>query len=453
MTESASPAIAITPVAVAPSSLVLLRRILVLAAPTSVVAGLQVAGQLSEVWLAAREGTDALAAWAVVMPFALFMQQASAGAMGGGVVSAIARAFGAGRRDQASALVLHALLIAIAAGLVFVAILAGLPYTLFGLIAGPATASTAAPYAICLFGAGAIPVWLANTLASVLRGGGRHGLAARIMVVAWAAYPPLAWLLMEPLGLRLPGMGLAIALVFALSTIAMAIVVARGGAGFVPHLWQRPRAELFRRILSVGLIASAMAGIANLTTILVTAQVAGYGTAVVAAYGISARLEFLMIPLAFGIGSALTALVGQAVGAEDWATARRIAWTGGLLALVVAGSVGFSVALHPEGFARLFTSDPEVVSVAVLALSHVAPACAGFGVGMALYFGSMGAARMRGPVFAALARIGIAVLGGHVLAEVLGLGLSGYFLAVALGITAYGAINAASVRDAVWQPR
>ncbi len=50
-----------------------------------------------------------------------------------------------------------------------------------------------------------------------------------------------------------------------------------------------------------------MASIANLTTILVTAQIA--------AYGISARLEFLMVPLAFGVGSALTALVGRAVGA------------------------------------------------------------------------------------------------------------------------------------------
>ena len=71
------------------------RRIGRLAAPTSLVAALQVFGQLAETWLAARQGTAALAAWAVVLPFALLMQQASAGAMGGGVVSAVARALGA----------------------------------------------------------------------------------------------------------------------------------------------------------------------------------------------------------------------------------------------------------------------------------------------------------------------------------------------------------------------
>jgi Na+-driven multidrug efflux pump len=47
----------------------------------------------------------------------------------------------------------------------------------------------------------------------------------------------------------------------------------------------------------------------------------------VAAYGISARMEFLVIPLAFKVGSALTALVGGATGARDWK-----AWPGGLLA-------------------------------------------------------------------------------------------------------------------------
>ena len=68
--------------------------------------------------------------------------------------------------------------------------------------------------------------------------------------------------------------------------------------------------------------------LANLTTILVTAQIKSHGTAAVAAYGISARLEFLMIPLAFGVGSALTALGGRASGSGDWHTAGRTAWTG-----------------------------------------------------------------------------------------------------------------------------
>src|SRR5215204_1799340 len=71
-------------VASPPPTGVILRGILALAAPTSLVAALQVISQLAETWLAARQGTAALAGWAVVLPFALLLQQMSAGAMGGG---------------------------------------------------------------------------------------------------------------------------------------------------------------------------------------------------------------------------------------------------------------------------------------------------------------------------------------------------------------------------------
>lgn len=431
----------------------ILRSIVRLAAPTSLIALLQAIAQLIETWLAARQGTAALAGWAVVLPFALLLQQMSAGAMGGGVVSAIARALGAGKRDDASALVLHAMIIALAAGLAFAAALAILPHAVLGAVGGAAAADAAVTYAIWLFGAGAVPAWFANTLASVLRGGGRHALAARVLGLMWIAFPLLAWALAEHAGMGLAGIGAAFALVSWAAALAMAMVVWRGGAGFVPVLRVRPNAGLFGRILSVGLIACGLAALANLATILVTAQLRPYGTAAVAAYGISARLEFLMIPLAFGVGSALTALVGRAVGAGDWATARRIAWIGALLALAIAGTIGVAVGLAPARFAGWFTSDAEVAAIAARALSWVGPAFGGFGLGMALYFASMGAGRMRWPIAAGLCRIGLAAGGGWVLAHVAGMGLDGHFLGVALGITAYGLVTAAGVRRAVWSAR
>jgi Na+-driven multidrug efflux pump len=428
------------------------RRIGALAAPTTLIAVLQAGAQLAETVLAARQGTAALAGWAVVLPFSLLLQQMSAGAMGGGVAAAIARALGAGRREEASALVLHALLIAIAAGLLFALLLAGFPRPLLGAIGGAAVAEAAAPYAAWLFGAGALPVWLANTLASVLRGGGRHALAARVLTVTWLAFPPLGWALAEPAGLGLAGLGLGFALSFWAAALAMAAVVLRGGAGFLPVLRARPQGALFSRILSVGLVACGLAAIANLTTVMVTLQLSGYGPVAVAAYGISARLEFLTVPLVFGVGSALTALVGRAAGAGDWALARRIAWTGGGLALLLAGSAGLAVGLLPGGFAQLFSPDPAVQALAARALAFTGPAFGGFGLGMALYFASMGAGRMGWPVAAALSRFSIAVGGGWLLAGT-GLGIDGHFLAVALGITAYGLVTAASVRPGVWRER
>lgn len=429
------------------------RRIAVLAGPTSLVAFLQAGAQLIETWLAARQGTAALAGWAVVLPFALLLQQMSTGAMGGGVVSAIARALGAGKREDASALVVHALIIAVTAGLLFAIALAGFPHEVFGAVAGPTTANASATYAMWLFGAGAVPAWLANTLASVLRGGGRHALAARVLACMWIVFPVLSWWFAEQLGMGLAGIGAGLATVSWAAALMMAWMVLRGGAGFVPTLRVRPSGALFHQILSVGLVACALASVANLTTILVTAQLRHFGTTAVAAYGISARLEFLMIPLAFGVGSALTALVGRSVGGGDWRTARRTAWVGALLALLIAGSVGAAVGLAPGQFATLFTQDAEVAAIAARALSWVGPAFGGFGLGMALYFASMGAGRMRWPIIAGLSRIGLAAGGGWLLANVAGMGLDGHFLGVALGITCYGLVTAMGVRKAEWSAR
>jgi len=436
-----------------PPAGVLLRRIGVLAAPTGLAVASQVVAMLAETWLAARQGTVALSAWAIVFPFTQAMGQMSAGAMGGGVVSAVARTLGAGHQREAAELVAHAVLIALTAAALFMIGLVVFPHAVLGAIAGPELANVAAPYAMWLFGLGAVPFWLTNTLASVLRGGGRHGLAARVLVAAWGCYPALAWACMEPLGLGLVGGGIAFGAVFWVAALVMGAVVVRGGAGFAPVLRVRPSGRLFWRILSVGLVASTLAMIANLTIIMVTARFSQFGVAAVAAYGIVARLEFLMIPLVFGLGSAMTALVGRAVGGGDWATARRTAWAGGLVAFAIAGFAGLIVTVWPGQVARAFTADTAVVDIARLGLPVVGPAFGLFGLGMALYFASLGAGRVRWLMIAGISRIVLAVGGGWVLAGPLGLGVTGYFLAVAAGISAYGIVIAASVRAGVWPGR
>src|ERR1700712_770519 len=70
-----------------------------------------------------RLGIEPLAAIALVFPFTMLTQMMSAGAMGGGVSSAISRALGAGNRDRAATLALHAVIIGTIAGLVFTAVM------------------------------------------------------------------------------------------------------------------------------------------------------------------------------------------------------------------------------------------------------------------------------------------------------------------------------------------
>jgi Na+-driven multidrug efflux pump len=89
----------------------LLPLLLRLAAPNILLMVAQSATGLIETYFIARLGTDALAGVSIVFPGVMLMQMISAGAMGGGISSSIARALGGGRKDDASNLVWHALII------------------------------------------------------------------------------------------------------------------------------------------------------------------------------------------------------------------------------------------------------------------------------------------------------------------------------------------------------
>lgn len=287
-------------------------------------------------------------------------------------------------------------------------------------------------------------------------------LAARNLALQWLALalPLLAWAFAEPLGFGFTDVGAAFALANAVAAAAMLRVVRQGQAGFVPNWRVRPQRGLFARILQVGAVASGLALMANLTTLIVTSQLRHLGPVAVAAYGIAARLEFLIIPLAWGVGSALTALVGRTVGAGDWAQARRTAWLGGKMAFGATAVIGLAVGAQPLAFAQLFTADTAVSQLAAQALRYTRPSFGFFGLRMAMYFAATGAQRMGPPVLAGCARLAVATGGGRLLAHGLwglggwvGMGTDGHFLGVALGLVAYGLIAASGVRPGIWQAR
>src|SRR6476646_9925940 len=143
-----------------------------LAAPGIVLALFQTAVSVGDTYFVGRLGTDSLAGLALVFPMVMLLQMTSAGAMGGGVSSAVARSLGAGNPDAARKLVVHALVIAVCGGLVFTLLLLGLGRGLYSLLGGrDESLAQALAYSHVLFG-GAVLVWLANTLASLLRGSG-----------------------------------------------------------------------------------------------------------------------------------------------------------------------------------------------------------------------------------------------------------------------------------------
>src|SRR5262245_41467449 len=163
-----------------------------LAIPNVITTTVQASTGLIETYFIGMLGTDALAGVALVFPGVMLMQMMSAGAMGGGVSSAIARALGSGRRDDADAVVLHALVIAaIFAGVFSLGALIGGPWLYAALGGRDASLKVALAYSNIVF-AGAILIWLFNTLANIIRGTGNTFLPAVVTLSGALLLIPLS---------------------------------------------------------------------------------------------------------------------------------------------------------------------------------------------------------------------------------------------------------------------
>jgi Na+-driven multidrug efflux pump len=295
--------------------------------------------------------------------------------------------------------------------------------------------------------AGAVLLWIFAMQSSLLRGAGDAATPGLYGLVASLLYVPLAGVLAlgvgEWPGLGLVGLALAAAATTAASVVLLGRVLWRGGLGFVPTLaGVRLQRRLFAEILRVGLLSSLTTVMSNATAMVMAGLVGRFGVVALAGYGIGVRLEFMVTPIAFGIGIGLTTLVGVAVGAGAWQRAIRAAWLGGLLSFGSIGLIGWTVALVPEAWAGLFATDAAVIHASVAYITRVAPFYCLFGLGLTLYFASQGAGRMAVPVLAALLRMVATVIGGWVAVEKLDLGLEGVFAAIAVGMAVYGGLMA-----------
>src|SRR5882724_4398409 len=94
----------------------ILPTLLKLALPTVTVLVAQTAVNIAEAYYVGFLGTDALAGAALVFPIFMLMTMMSNGGMGSGVASSVARAVGAGRREDADALLFHAIVLAVVVG-------------------------------------------------------------------------------------------------------------------------------------------------------------------------------------------------------------------------------------------------------------------------------------------------------------------------------------------------
>jgi Na+-driven multidrug efflux pump len=207
-----------------------------------------------------------------------------------------------------------------------------------------------------------------------------------------------------------------------------------------------PRWRYASLILRVSVPSAASTVMTNATFIILTSLVAPFGTEATAGYGAAGRLEYLLIPIVFGVGSALVPLVAASDGAGDFRRVGTLTRAGAALGGGACGLVGVAAALFPAAWMGLFTSDATVVAFGRSYLVRVGPAYAFLGLGLALYFAAQGRGRTAQPLLATLTRLLVAGALGALALRVYGWGLESLFVLMAGGLVLYGMVMVAVMR-------
>ena len=432
----------------------ILPTLLKLALPTVTVLVAQTAVNIAEAWYVGFLGTDALAGAALVFPVFMLMTMMSNGGFGSGVASSIARATGAGRRDDADAALFHAIVLAVVLGGLFtLGTVAGGPLLYRGLGGRGEALAAAVSYSNYLF-AGAIPVWIVNLQAAALRGAGNVRVPALVTLIGAIVTIPVSPALIFGFGplprLGIGGAGIAFGLYYTAAMLFLLRYMASGRSGLTFRI-VRLRWRLFADMLKVGVPTAINAALTNLTVILVTAAVGLFGTSALAGYGIASRLDYIMIPLLFGVSTATLTMVGVNMGAGQIARAKKIAWVSGAAGLILTGMIGLVVVIFPGAWLHLFSHDADVVREGETYLRIVAPAYSALGFGFVISFAAQGAGRAMWPLAASTARILIAAGGGWLVVAMLGAQMAGLAAMVAASLAAYAVVCAiVMLSSAIW---
>jgi len=445
--SSLAPAKSVAPSAAARTKLLLegpiLPTLLRLAAP-NVLTLLAFAGVITfDGFFLGRIGTNALAGASLAFPWVMMVLQTTNSGMGAGVSSAVARALGAGRRDRADALVFHAFLLALAVAAIFsTVLLLGAPLLFRWMGGRDEMLADALSYADVALG-GAVVICVSNLLGNTVRGTGNMSFPAAVLIGCVMVHIAISPVLIFGFG-PLPALGPAGA------GWGLVIPFAGGSAIMIWYLRSRAivrlnfrgvtRWELFADILKVGVPGLINIAITNLSVVVLTGIAGQLGRDTALGYAMGARLEYIMQPIAFGFGTALVAMVGTNWGARQYRRAREIAWTGAATVAVVCGTIGLIVLFQPGLWIGLFSDDAEVAHFGALYLRIVGPAYLLFGLGLGLFYVTLGVVRAVAAMNANAVRMVASATGGLAAIYWFDLGVVGFFAAVAAGFCVYAAL-------------
>ena len=306
---------------------------------------------------------------------------------------------------------------------------------------------------------GLLPAFIYNALASVLRGLGDSrtptwhlGYATvlnivldPIFIVGLGPVPPM--------GIRGVALATVIAQVFSavlslLYTLRHTDLIGRTRAD-----WQLDR-QLCAKLFTIGVPAALQTVIVSFSMIVVASLVNTFGPTVVAAFGAASRFDqFAFLP-ALSIGLAVSALVGQNLGAGKEERVREVVWWSLLLSGGITLAISLVALASPRLLIQAFTSDEAVLAegaryLRVIAFNYLP---------LAFMFTITGVLRGAGDTFASMAisfitlwvvRLPLAAL----LAYTAGWGASGIWWSIVLSTTLGALLNYGHYARGTWKSK
>lgn len=341
------------------------KHIVFLAAPMFVAIFMHNLFTLVDTFFVGRLGPEAIAAVAASFPV-FFIIIALMTGLGVGVNSFVARSIGAKNFEKVNIIAENGLLIA--AALYLLTLLTGF-FTIRPLVAflgvQPDVAGFMIDYLSVIY-LGSAAFFFGHIANALLQGEGDTKTPMKALVMANIINVMLDPVLIFGLG-PLPALGVKGAAIATIASQALGAVYAYShlfsGKAFVQLRFKKLvySAETVKGILSVSLPTTASQGAVAVGMLLINKLVATFGSTALAGFGVAFRLESIAILPAMAIGLATLSVIGQNMGAKQYARARHASLISTAAAFAFMETIGIIFIFASPLLISAFTDNPEVI--------------------------------------------------------------------------------------------
>ena len=357
-----------------------------------------------DLWYIGKIGISELAGVAYIFPIYMLTSMLSNGAFGGAVSGATARAFGSKNITQAECVFRSAILIAFLGAIIMMLLFFSFSERFFVHYKVDKQVTLAAITYGNILLKGIFLIWFFNIIISLTRGSGN------------TIIPAISWLIVLFFHILLATLNFSIddgdilltnnvsflnelfsftslewSAISLLSGYLAGIIFILGFYFFGSHSYSFKLQDIFKlrgfyNLIKSGSLASCQSLMTISLALFCTTIIGMFGTNWAAGFGIAIRLELLLIPIIFGIGGALIAIVGANVGANKFQRAIHMTWKGTSFSVLIVGIIGLFFSIYPELWSGFFTTDLQTKETTKAYLNLVAPFYAFFALGLGLYF-------------------------------------------------------------------